>query len=83
MKGLYWLVLGLCVWFIPYIILQSMETPENPEESTKELLYTLPQEIIFAHLGIAIVIMIKAVITIRKERKYSRTKDSRKGKKKS
>ncbi len=83
MKGLYWLVLGLCVWFIPYIIMQSIETPENPEESTKEILYTLPQEIIIFHLGIAVVIMVKAVITIRKERRNSRSEDSKKGKKKS
>lgn len=83
MKGLYWLILGLCVWFIPYIIMQSIAIPENPEESTTEMLYTIPQEIIFVHLGIAVIIMIKAVITIRKERKESRIEDSRKDKKKS
>lgn len=83
MKGLYWLILGLCVWFIPYIIMQTIATPENPEESTTEILYAVPQEIIIVHLAIAIVIMIKAVITIRKERKGSRIEDSRKSKKKS
>lgn len=83
MKGLYWLILGLCVWFIPYIIMQSIATPENPEESTTEILYTVPQEIIMIHLGIAVAVMIKAVVTIRKERKESRAEDSRKGKKKS
>jgi len=83
LKGLYWLILGLCVWFIPYIIMQSIATPENPEESTTEILYTIPQEIIFVHLGIAVIIMIKAVITIRKERKESRIEDSRKNKKNS
>jgi len=83
LKGLYWLILGLCVWFIPYIIMQSIAIPENPEESTTEMLYTIPQEIIFVHLGIAVIIMIKAVITIRKERKESRIEDSRKDKKKS
>ena len=83
MKGLYWLILGLCVWFIPYIIMQTIATPENPEESTNEILYTVPLEIIIIHLGIAIVVMVKAVITIRKERKESRIEDSRKSKKKS
>ena len=83
MKGIYWLILGLCVWFIPYIIMQTIATPENPEESTTEILYTVPQEIIIVHLAIAIVVMIKAVITIRKERKESRIEDSRKSKKKS
>jgi len=63
--------------------MQSIATPENPEESTTEILYTIPQEIIFVHLGIAVIIMIKAVITIRKERKESRIEDSRKNKKKS
>ena len=83
LKGLYWLILGLCIWFIPYIIMQSIATPENPEESTTEILYTIPQEIILAHLGIAAATMIKAVITIRKERKESRIEDSRNDKKKS
>ncbi len=83
LKGLYWLILGLCIWFIPYIIMQSLATPENPEESTTEILYTVPQEIIIVHLGIAITVMIKAVITIRKERRSSTVEDPRKNKKKS
>ena len=83
MKGLYWLILGLCIWFIPYIIMQYLATPENPEESTTEILYTVPQEIIIIHLGIAITVMIKAVITIRKERRNFKVEDSRKNKKKS
>jgi len=63
--------------------MQSLATPENPEESTTEILYTVPQEIIIVHLGIAITVMIKAVITIRKERRSSSIEDSRKNKKKS
>lgn len=63
--------------------MQSLATPENPEESTTEILYTVPQEIIIVHLGIAITVMIKAVITIRKERRNSSIEDSRKNKKKS
>ena len=63
--------------------MQSIATPENPEESTSEILYKVPQEIIIVHLGIAIVVMIKAVITIRKERKESRIEESKKNKKKS
>ena len=77
------ITLGLCIWFIPYIIMQSLATPENPEESTTEILYTVPQEIIIVHLGIAIAVMIKAVITIRKERRSSTVEDPRKNKKKS
>ena len=63
--------------------MQSIATPENPEESTTDILYTIPQEIIIVHLGIAATVMIKAVITIRKERKESRIEDSRKNKKNS
>ncbi len=63
--------------------MQSIATPENPEESTTEILYTIPQEIIIVHLGIASAVMVKAVITIRKERKELRIEDSRKEKKKS
>jgi len=63
--------------------MQSLATPENPEESTTEILYTVPQEIIIVHLGIAITVMIKAVITIRKERRNFKVEDSRKNKKKS
>lgn len=81
MKGLYWLILGLCIWFIPYIIMQFIATPENPEQSTTEILYSVPQEIIIVHLGIAIAVMIKAVITIRKERQETKVEDSRKSKK--
>ena len=62
--------------------MQSLETPDNPEESTTEILYTVPQEIIIIHLGIAITVMVKAVITIRKERRNTPVEDSRKNKKK-
>jgi len=82
LKGLYWLILGLCIWFIPYIIMQSLATPENPEESTTEILYSVPQEIILVHLGIAVIVMVKAVVTIRKERRNSKVEDPRKNKKK-
>jgi len=77
------LILGLCIWFIPYIIMQSLSTPENPEESTTEILYNVPQEIIIVHLGVAIIVMVKAVITIRKERQETGIESSRKNKKKS
>ena len=63
--------------------MQSLATPENPEESTTEILYSVPQEIIIVHLGIAVIVMVKAVITIRKERRETKVEDSRKDKKKS
>jgi len=61
--------------------MQFIATPENPEQSTTEILYSVPQEIIIVHLGIAIAVMIKAVITIRKERQETKVEDSRKSKK--
>jgi len=63
--------------------MQSLATPKNPEESTTEILYTVPREVIVIHLGIAITVMIKAVITIRKERRETKIEDSSKNKKKS
>jgi hypothetical protein len=63
--------------------MQSLATPDNPEKSTNEILYSVPQEIILIHLGIAIAVMIKAVVTIRKERKEAKVEDNRKNKKKS
>ena len=61
--------------------MQSLATPENPEESTTEILYTVPQEIIIIHLGIAITVMVKAVVTIRKERRIIRDENSKNKKK--
>lgn len=63
--------------------MQSLAAPDNPEESTTAILYSVPQEIILIHLGIAIAVMIKAVVTIRKERKETKVEDNRKNKKKS
>ena len=63
--------------------MQSLATPENPEESTTDILYSVPQEIIIVHLGIAVIVMIKAVVTIRKERTGTKAEDYRKNKKKS
>jgi hypothetical protein len=63
--------------------MQSLATPENPEESTTEILYSVPREIIIVHLGIAVIVMVKAVVTIRKERRETKVEDTRKNKKKS
>jgi len=63
--------------------MQSLATPKNPDASTTEILYSIPQEIIIVHLGIAVIIMVKAVVTIRKERRDTKIEDSGKNKKKS
>lgn len=63
--------------------MQSAATPEDPEKSTTEILYSVPQEFIFVHFGIAAAIMIKAVISIRKERKESKNENPKKNKKNS
>ena len=81
MKGLYWLILGLCVWFIPPIMFEAIVTSGtdiSPEEAASEI----PEWIVIILFAAALPIILKGVINIRKERKADR-KDSRKDKKKS
>ena len=81
MKGLYWLILGLCVWFIPTIIFQIIVTSEDSVKTAEEAVSEIPKEAVIVLFGISLPIIIKGVITIRKERKMSRAEDSRKNKK--
>ena len=81
MKGLYWLILGLCVWFIPTIIFQIIVTSEDSVKTAEEAVSEIPKEFVIILFGTSLPIMVKGVITIRKERKASRKEDSRKNKK--
>ena len=81
MKGLYWLILGLCVWFIPTIVFQIIVTSEDSEKTAEEAVSEIPKEAVIALFGISLPIILKGVITIRKERKKSRNEESRKNKK--
>ena len=80
MRGLYWLILGLCVWFLPTIIFQIIVTSEDSAKTAEEAVSEIPIEVIIILFGTSLPIMIKGVITIRKERKATR-EDSRKNNK--
>lgn len=81
MKGLYWLILGLSVWFIPYIIFEVIVTSEDSEITPEEVVSEIPMEFVIILFGVALAIIIKGVLTIRKERKASKI-DNRKRKSK-
>lgn len=82
MKGLYWLILGMCVWFIPTIVFQIIVTSGDSQITAEEAVSDIPREFVIVLFVIALPIILKGVITIRKERKTDR-KDSRSDKKKS
>ena len=81
LKGLYWLILGMCVWFIPTIIFEIIAT-EDSQITPEEAVSDIPTEFVIVLFAIALPVILKGVITIRKERKIER-KDSRNNKKKS
>ena len=82
MKGLYWLILGMCVWFLPTIIFQIMVTSGDSQLTAEEAVSDIPREFVIILFVIALPIILKGVITIRKERKIER-KDSKNKNKKS
>ncbi|MDH3192591.1 MAG: hypothetical protein OEM18_07890 [Nitrosopumilus sp.] len=82
MKGIYWLILGLCVWFVPSIIFQVIVTSGESGVTAEEAVSDIPIEFVIAQFGVALVIIIKGVFTIRKERKAAKIEDSRKKKSK-
>lgn len=81
MKGLYWLILGLCVWFIPTIIFNAMVTSGESELTPEEATSDIPAEFVIILFAASLPLILKGVITIRKERKAER-KNSKKDKKK-
>lgn len=81
MKGLYWLIFGLCVWFIPTIIFEVALT-SGSDKTAEEAVSEIPKELIYVIFPIALAIILKGVLTIRKEKKASKTEDSRKKKSK-
>lgn len=82
MKGLYWLILGLCVWFVPTIIFNAMVTSGESELTPEEASSDIPVEFVVILFAASLPLILKGVITIRKERKTER-KNSKKDKKKS
>ena len=82
MKGLYWLILGLCVWFIPSIVFQIIVTTENPGKSAEEVVSDIPSIFVIILFAIALPMILKGVLNIRKERKISNKEHHNKKKKK-
>ena len=85
MKGLYWLILGLCVWFVPTIIFNAMVTSGESELTPEEASSDIPAEFVVILFAASLPLILKGVITIRKERKAERKnlkKDKKKPKKK-
>ena len=82
MRGIYWLILGLCIWFIPTIIFEIIATSGESELSPEEAVSDIPGEFVIILFVAALPPILKGVITIRKERKTERI-DPRKDKKKS
>jgi len=72
----------MCVWFIPTIIFQIIVTSGDTQVTAEEAVSDIPREIVILLFVIALPIILKGVITIRKERKTER-KDSKNKKKKS
>lgn len=81
MKGLYWLILGLCVWFIPTIIFQIIVTSEGSVKTAEEAISEIPTEVVIILFAASLPIIVKGVITTRKERKALRNEDVKKNKK--
>ena len=81
MKGLYWLILGLCVWFIPTIIFQILITSEDSLKTAEEAVSDIPKEVVIILFVMSLPIIVKGVITTRKERKATKNNEARQNKK--
>jgi hypothetical protein len=81
LKGLYWLILGLCVWFIPTIIFQILITSENSLKTAEEAVSDIPKEVVIILFAMSLPIIVKGVITTRKERKTAKNNEARQNKK--
>jgi len=81
LKGLYWLILGLCVWFIPTIIFQILITSEDSLKTAEEAVSDIPKEVVIILFAMSLPIIVKGVITTRKERKAAKNNETRQNKK--
>ena len=71
----------MCVWFIPTIIFQIIVTSGDSQVTAEEAVSDIPPEFVIILFAIALPIILKGVLTIRKEKKTER-KSSRAHKKK-
>jgi len=82
LKGLYWLILGMCVWFIPAIIFEIIVTSGDSQVTAEEAVSDIPGEFVIVLFVIALPIILKGVINIRKERKAEKASKTNKKKSK-
>lgn len=75
------MILGLSVWFIPTIIFQIVITSEDSLKTAEEVVSDIPKELVIVLFAISLPIIIKGVITTRKERKTSKNNEDGKNKK--
>lgn len=71
MKGLYWLILGLCVWFVPTILFQIIVTSIDSSKTAEQVVSDIPSMFVIILFAASLPLILKGVITIRKERKSS------------
>lgn len=72
----------MCVWFIPTIVFQVVATSGNSGITAEQAVSEIPKEFVIILFAIALPIIFKGVITIRRERKASRIEGSGNSKKK-
>lgn len=75
------MILGLSVWFIPTIIFQIAITSEDSLKTAEEAVSDIPKELVMILFVISLPIIVKGVITTRKERKASKNNEDVKNKK--
>ena len=68
------------MWFIPSIVFQVVVT-SGSEKTAEEAVSEIPMELVVVQFVAALAIILKGVITIRKERKAAKKEDSKSKKK--
>jgi len=75
------LILGLSIWFIPTIIFQIIITSEDSLKTAEEAVSDIPKEVVIILFAASLPIIVKGVITTRKERKATTNNETRQNKK--
>lgn len=65
------------MWFIPTIIFQIIATSGDSGKTAEEAVSEIPRELVIILFGMSLPIIVKGVITIRKERKAARKEESK------
>lgn len=75
------MILGLSIWFIPTIIFQIIITSEDSLKTAEEAVSDIPKELVVILFAASLPIIVKGVITTRKERKATKNNETRQNKK--